>query len=86
VFALSRSSAFPDTRRGLGFLGPAVVELVDETDALVADLKNLGEPFQFGCTACEDRLASDYRWGEYHFTFGMASPQEPGELAIVSHP
>jgi DASH complex subunit DAM1 len=46
LFALSQSSAFPDAPHGLGFLGPAVVELADETDALVTNvdgLRNLGD-------------------------------------------
>ncbi|OCH85124.1 hypothetical protein OBBRIDRAFT_839194 [Obba rivulosa] len=46
LFRLSRSGAFPDAPHGLGFLEPAMSELVDEAEALnanVAGLKNLGD-------------------------------------------
>lgn len=46
LFRLSRSGAFPDAPHGLGFLEPAMYELVDEAEALstnVAGLKSLGD-------------------------------------------
>lgn len=39
--ALSRSSTFPDAPHGLGFLGPAMEELADETEALHTNVANL---------------------------------------------
>lgn len=46
LFALSRSGAYPDAPHGLGFLGPAMSEFVDETEALQTNMegmKNLSE-------------------------------------------
>lgn len=41
LFRLSRSGAFPDAPHGLGFLEPALSELVDETEALQANVEGL---------------------------------------------
>ncbi|KAH9887059.1 hypothetical protein C8Q73DRAFT_714552 [Cubamyces lactineus] len=46
LFRLSRSGAYPDAPHGLGFLEPALAELVDEAEALqtnVEGLKSLGD-------------------------------------------
>jgi DASH complex subunit DAM1 len=46
LFALSRSGAFPDAPHGLGFIEPAIAELLDETEALHANIdgmRNLSE-------------------------------------------
>ncbi|KDQ54382.1 hypothetical protein JAAARDRAFT_182333 [Jaapia argillacea MUCL 33604] len=39
--ALSRSTAFPDAPYGLGFIEPAMAELVDEVEALQANIEGL---------------------------------------------
>jgi DASH complex subunit DAM1 len=41
LFALSHSGAFPDAPHGLGFLEPAMAELIDETDALTANAEGM---------------------------------------------
>ena len=44
LFRLSRSGAYPDAPHGLGFLEPALAELIDEAEALQTNaegLKNL---------------------------------------------
>lgn len=41
LFALSRSQSYPDAPHGLGFLEPAMSELVDETEALQANVEGL---------------------------------------------
>ncbi len=41
LFALSRSAAYPDAPHGLGFLEPAMVEFIEETEALQANMENL---------------------------------------------
>ncbi|TFY58885.1 hypothetical protein EVJ58_g6126, partial [Rhodofomes roseus] len=46
LFRLSRSTAYPDAPHGLGFLEPALGELLDEVEALnnsVQGLRNLGD-------------------------------------------
>jgi len=46
LFRLSRSGAYPDAPHGLEFLGPAMAEFLDETEALqtnVEGMKNLSE-------------------------------------------
>lgn len=46
LFRLSRSGAYPDAPHGLGFLEPALNELIDEAEALqtnVVGLRNLGD-------------------------------------------
>ena len=46
LFRLSRSGAYPDAPHGLGFLEPALAELVDEAEALqtnVEGLRGLGD-------------------------------------------
>ncbi|OBZ66966.1 hypothetical protein A0H81_13321 [Grifola frondosa] len=46
LFRLSRSGAYPDAPHGLGFLEPALSELIDEAEALhtnVEGLKNLSD-------------------------------------------
>jgi hypothetical protein len=46
LFALSRSGNFPDAPHGLGFIEPALAELIDEAEALHANveaLKNLSD-------------------------------------------
>ncbi|KAI9057568.1 hypothetical protein FKP32DRAFT_1344969 [Trametes sanguinea] len=46
LFRLSRSGAYPDAPHGLGFLEPALAELVDEAEALqtnVEGLRSLGD-------------------------------------------
>ncbi|KAF9568633.1 hypothetical protein CPC08DRAFT_702232 [Agrocybe pediades] len=46
LFRLSRSNAFPDAPHGLGFLEPAMAELLDETETLhtnVQGMKNLSD-------------------------------------------
>ncbi len=46
LFALSRSTAYPDAPHGLGFIEPAMAEFADEVDVLQANtegLKNLSE-------------------------------------------
>ena len=43
LFALSRSQSYPDAPHGLGFLEPALSELVDETEALQANVDGLGK-------------------------------------------
>ncbi|KAI0073115.1 hypothetical protein K474DRAFT_1603910 [Panus rudis PR-1116 ss-1] len=46
LFRLSRSGAYPDAPHGLGFLEPALGELLDEVEALqtnIAGLRNLGD-------------------------------------------
>ena len=46
LFRLSRSGAYPDAPHGLGFLEPALGELLDEMEALqgnIAGLKNLSD-------------------------------------------
>lgn len=43
LFALSRSQSYPDAPHGLGFLEPALSELVDETEALQANVSGLGK-------------------------------------------
>ena len=39
--AISRSGNFPDAPSGLGFMGPALESLADETEALHANLEGL---------------------------------------------
>src|ERR1700722_16637844 len=41
LFALSRSGQFTDAQHGLGFLEPAMAELVDETEALLANAEGV---------------------------------------------
>ncbi|KAF9446691.1 hypothetical protein P691DRAFT_732779 [Macrolepiota fuliginosa MF-IS2] len=41
LLRLSRSGAYPDAPRGLGFLEPALAEFVDETDALQTNIEGL---------------------------------------------
>lgn len=41
LFRLSRSGAYPDAPHGLGFLEPALSELVDEAEALQANVDGL---------------------------------------------
>ncbi|KAF5311074.1 hypothetical protein D9619_007887 [Psilocybe cf. subviscida] len=41
LFRLSRSNAYPDAPHGLGFLEPAMSELLDETEALQANVEGL---------------------------------------------
>lgn len=46
LFRLSRSTAYPDAPHGLGFLEPALAELIDEAEALQTNaegLRNLGD-------------------------------------------
>ncbi|OSD03748.1 hypothetical protein PYCCODRAFT_1434136 [Trametes coccinea BRFM310] len=46
LFRLSRSGAYPDAPHGLGFLEPALAELIDEAEALqtnVEGLRSLGD-------------------------------------------
>lgn len=43
LFALSRSQSYPDAPHGLGFLEPALSELVDETEALQVNVDGLGK-------------------------------------------
>ncbi|KAF8348561.1 hypothetical protein F5887DRAFT_880006 [Amanita rubescens] len=46
LFALSRSTAYPDAPHGLGFIEPAMAEFADEVDVLQSNtegLKNLSE-------------------------------------------
>lgn len=49
LFRLSRSGVYPDAPHGLGFLEPALGELLDEMEALqvnVAGLKNLSDALE----------------------------------------
>lgn len=41
LFRLSRSGAYPDAPHGLGFLEPALAELIDEAEALQANVEGL---------------------------------------------
>lgn len=41
LFRLSRSGAYPDAPHGLGFLEPALAELLDEMEALQANVSGL---------------------------------------------
>lgn len=41
LFRLSRSNAYPDAPHGLGFLEPAMSELLDETEALQSNVEGL---------------------------------------------
>lgn len=41
LFRLSRSSAYPDAPHGLGFLEPALSELLDEAEALKTNVEGL---------------------------------------------
>ncbi|KAI0768175.1 hypothetical protein BD413DRAFT_563906 [Trametes elegans] len=41
LFRLSRSTAYPDAPHGLGFLEPALAELVDEAEALQTNVEGL---------------------------------------------
>lgn len=41
LLALSRSGAHPDAPHGLGFIEPALAELADEADALLANVEGL---------------------------------------------
>lgn len=46
LFALSQSGAFPDAPHGLGFLEPAMSELIDETETMhsnIDGMKNLSD-------------------------------------------
>lgn len=42
LFALSHSALDPDAPHGLGFIEPVMAELVDEAEALHANVDNLG--------------------------------------------
>ncbi|KAI0357017.1 hypothetical protein OH77DRAFT_191124 [Trametes cingulata] len=41
LFRLSRSTAYPDAPHGLGFLEPALAELIDEAEALQTNVEGL---------------------------------------------
>ncbi len=41
LFRLSRSGAYPDAPHGLGFLEPALAELIDEAEALQTNVEGL---------------------------------------------
>ena len=41
LFRLSRSTAYPDAPHGLGFLEPALAELVDEAETLQTNVEGL---------------------------------------------
>ena len=41
LFRLSRSEAYPDAPHGLGFLEPALAELIDEAEALQTNVEGL---------------------------------------------
>jgi len=41
LFRLSRSNAFPDAPHGLGFLEPAMAELLDETETLQTNIEGM---------------------------------------------
>lgn len=43
LLRLSRSGAHPDAPYGLGFLEPALAELVDETEALQSNVQGLAD-------------------------------------------
>ncbi|TFK48902.1 hypothetical protein OE88DRAFT_1663160 [Heliocybe sulcata] len=79
LFALSRSNAFPDAPHGLGFIEPAMSELLDEAEALQANVEGLKQ-------LSESLETFNEAFAGYLHMMSMNSltvdwPQEPNEVS-----